>query len=387
MGGQAFANTPTSSGKPPHVPRMLPEVYQRLLAEYTTKLETVFDRVLVPRDAPGKFDYGDIDFLAGGIKAPVVSPGKLWTHIKGVLGAELHLSRGGSHSYAIAHPETPEAYVQVDVELSPGDGTPDGPELFDWTAFMKGDGDLLQIIGITHRSLGLTCNDKGLHFRVKDIFQDDKKKALLFLTRDPDRAMDFYGLDTVKYHQGFASETDMFDWVTGGRFFSASTFAERTEKSNDRSRQMKRPAYARFVEDYMPALVDDTRPDEWTSENVLQEALLAFDKQPEYSAMMEAHENKKAEEQLWHEIRTVLPVDGNPLKTAVRGLRRWVMFEKGEPRIATEYIPDDHYTPWVTLIAPGSTEALLDWIKENWKQAKSLEKAHATISKAAASTR
>ncbi|KAH7079737.1 hypothetical protein FB567DRAFT_562814 [Paraphoma chrysanthemicola] len=376
MGGQAFANTPTASGKPPHVPRMSPEVYQRLSAEYTTKLETVFDRVVVPRDAPGKLDYGDIDFLAGGIKAHIVPPWKLWAHIK-----------GGSHSYAIVHPETPEAYVQLDVELSPGDGTPEGLELFDWTAFMKGDGDLLQIIGITHRSLGLACNDKGLHFRVKDIFQDDKKKALLFLTRDPDRAMDFYGLDTVKYHQGFANETEMFDWVTSGRFFSASTFAERTEKSNDRSRQMKRPAYARFVEEYMPAFLDDTRPNEWTDEEVLQEALMAFDKKAEYTAMMEAHENKKAEEQLWHEIRTVLPVEGNPLKTAVRGLRRWVMFEKGEPRISADSIPDEHHTPWVTWIAPGSTEALLDWIKENWEQAKTLEKAHATASKVTASKR
>tara|TARA_R110002003_G_scaffold534_6_gene20255 strand:- start:34113 stop:35273 length:1161 start_codon:yes stop_codon:yes gene_type:complete len=383
MGGQAFARTLTAWGKPPHVPRMSPKIYQKLLLECKSKLETFFSRVVVPRDAPGKSDFGDIDFLVGGTKSRDSSHREIWVGIKHVLGAELHLPRGSSHSYAIAYPDIPRAYVQVDVELSPGDGTAHGAELFRWTAFRHGDGDLLQIIGITHRSLGLTCNDKGLYFRVEEIFTDNKKKGLLFLTRDPDKMMEFYGFDIAKYHNGFTDETDMFDWATSGRFFSASEFAERTEKSNDRSRQHKRPAYARFVENYMPAHADKKASTKWTQEQVLKEALVNFDKQAEYTAMMEEHRNIKAEEQLWDTIRAVLPVQGNSQKSALRGLRRWVVFENGEPRIACDPILDDH-PAWVTSMAPGSTETLLEWVKNNWEEAKALEKARAAAAKTAA---
>lgn len=168
MGGLAFANVVTSKGKPPEIPRMQPELYAKASAEYQSKLETLFRRVVIPRDAPAKADFGDIDFLVGGIQ-PLISTSDIWATINDLLDAHLHVARGGSHSYAVSHPEIPDAYVQVDVELSPGDGTPEGPDLFEWTRFMKGDSDLLQIIGVSHRPLGLTCNDQGLHLRVQEL--------------------------------------------------------------------------------------------------------------------------------------------------------------------------------------------------------------------------
>jgi hypothetical protein len=122
---------------------------------------------------------------------------------------------------------------------------------------------------------------------------------------------------------------------------------------------------------------------EWTQEQVLKEALVTFDKQAEYTAMMEEHRNIKAEEQLWDTIRTMLPVLGNSQKSALRGLRRWVVFENGEPRIAFDPILDDH-PAWVTSMAPGSTETLLEWVKDNWEEAKASEKARAAATKAAA---
>lgn len=168
MGGLAFANVATANGKPPHVPRMPPELYKTVSAECQTKLEKLFDHVVIPREAPAKADYGDIDFLVQGIQ-PHTLRSDIWKAIENKFGATLHVSRGDSHSYAIPHPELPDAYVQVDVELSPGDGTPEGPDLFEWTRFMKGDSDLLQVIGVSHRPLGLTCNDRGLHVRVEEI--------------------------------------------------------------------------------------------------------------------------------------------------------------------------------------------------------------------------
>jgi hypothetical protein len=56
-----------------------------------------------------------------------------------------------------------------------------------------------------------------LHVRIAEIEPYNKKKALLFLTRDPDKMIKFYGMDVAKYWDGFTDEKDLFDWATSGR--------------------------------------------------------------------------------------------------------------------------------------------------------------------------
>jgi hypothetical protein len=376
MGGRTFADI--------QVPRMLPALYQRLSAEYQTKLETVFNQVTIPRDAPTKADYGDIDYLVEGIGSRASLNGEVWFEVKNLLGADRYVRNGDSHSFAIPHPEVAEAFVQVDVELCPGSDTQDGIELFDWTRFMKGDSDLLQILGISHRSLGITCNDQGLHIRVEEIEPYNKKKALLFLTRNPNKAMEFFGLDTARYWAGFSDEVDLFNWATSGRFFSPTIFENRVEKSNDRSRQAKRPMYARFVEEYMPAHTDKNTSSNWSRQHVLEEAIETFDKQAEYKLMIDEHKFKGAEEKLWQELREIVPAQGNSLTVAMKGLRRWVKFLDGVPHIAAEPDLDDR-PAWTMLMAPGSKESLLGWVKDHWEEAKVAEKARAAAAKAASS--
>lgn len=383
MGGLVFAKTTTPAGKPVHTPRISPELYKQLSTECQSKLEQHFDRVVIPREAPGKADYGDIDLQVGGIKFDHSTPENIWTRLKKVLGTEINLSRNGSHSYAIPHPDIPDAYVQVDIELAPGDGTPAAAELFNWTSFMKGDADLLQILGVSHRSLGLTCNDKGLHIRVEEIEPQDAKMSFIFLTRDPDTAMKFYGLDTATYWAGFKDEVDLFDWATSGRFFYPQKYEKLVEKSNDRSRLDKRPMYKRFVTEYMPAHADRGASNEWTRRQVLEEALKTFDIQAEYDAKMEEYLFKKAELELWEDVKSALPLEGNPRKDALRGLRRWVIFEDGIPQITTTPILHDN-TVWTKCMAPGSKEELLGWVKAHWAEARSLERARANAARAAA---
>jgi hypothetical protein len=383
MGGLVFANTSQKSGEPIRTPRITPELYQQLAEECRSKLQAHFGRVAIPREPPWKADYGDIDFLVGGIKSKVEDGVDLWKELKEAFGTKIHVQNGGSHSFAIPHPKEKDAYVQVDVELAPGDGTPDAAVLFEWTRFMKGDSDLLQIIGTSHRSLGLTCNDKGLHARVAEIEPYDAKKSMLLLTRDPDEAMRFYGLDPATYWTGFKDETELFDWATSGRFFYPQKYEKMVEKSNDRSRFDKRPMYKRFVLDYMPAHSDRGATNDWTRQQVLDEALKTFDKQAEYDIIIAAHQFKIDEEALWEEVKAALPVEGNPRRDALKGLRRWVVFENGEPKLTTTPTLDDK-TVWTTEMAPGSKDSLLDWVKDNWEEAKSLERARASAVKAAA---
>jgi hypothetical protein len=376
MGGLVFANK--------HVPRMSLELYKRIRAECQSKLENLFFKVVVPREAPNKVDHGDVDYLVAGIKKPTLSANDIWFEIKDHLRAELHVARGGSHSYGIPHPDLHESYIQIDVEISPGNGTPEGPALFEWTRFMKGDSDLVQILGVAHRSLGVMCNDQGLHVLLPEIEQYDKKKALLFLTRDPDQAMEFYGLDTAKYWEGFTSEADLFRWATHGRFFSPVVFERRVETANDRARRSKRPMFARFLEEYMPAHPDENNSKIWTREEVLEKALQIFDKRAEYDAMIKEHQFKEAEEELWKEIRAVVPVESkSSLGTALKGLRRWVVFQDGKPQIASDPDLDDKPT-WTKAMSPGSRDSLLGWVKDHWEEAKAFEKARAIAVKEAA---
>lgn len=375
MGGKVFNFIEMPNGKPPEVPRMSPDLYKRMIGECQPKLEALFRNVVVPRDAPNKEDYGDIDFLVEGIISSVQEQ-ELWEITKTSLGAELHVSRNQSQSFGIPHPDISGAFVQVDVELSTGNGTPDAANLFEWTKFMKGDADLLQIIGIAHRPLGLTCNSQGLHVRLEQIEPYDGKKALLFLTRDPVRAMQFYGFDTEKYDKGFGSETEMFDWVAAGRFFSSEIFDRRVEKSNDRSRQSKRPMYRRFVEEYMPK-THRVAGNLWTRQEVLSEAIETFNVQAEYDIIMGGHYAKGAEEELWKKIKAIIPHGGKTLSSVVRALRRWVVFQDGIPVISKGPSEPEAYPLWSKCISQGNNRVVLQWVKENWQAVRSRDKANA----------
>lgn len=373
MGGKVFDDRGL------RVQRMSPEVYQRMIAEIQPKLEKLFDKVVVPRDAPGKKDYGDIDFLVGGIHP---HDGDLWKLVERVLEADHHKSQG-SHSYAIPHPysypRTSQAYVQVDVELNPGEGTIDAAAVFEWTKLMKGDADLMQIIGIAHRPLGLICTDEGFHVRVEQIEPYDKKKARLLLTKDPAQAMRFYGLDVDKYHQGFNSETELFDWVAAGRFFSREVFEQRIEKADDRTRSTKRPMYRHFVEDYMSKVPTNNGGKIWTRQEVLLEAIETFSVQAQYDEKMAKHNLEEAEKLLWEEVKTTIPAKDKSLKSVIRTLRRWVGFSDGKPLMLEHPILPEQYLTWAEYVDPSNKSDVLKWVERNWQHVKSRDKTRDTL--------
>lgn len=369
MGGLAFA-TSGPGGTPLNVSRMPPAVYMTMASKIQAKLETIFRNVTIPRDAPGKIDYGDIDFLVEGALCA-------WTPalIQTAIGATHRIGHGGTISYAVPYTDSPDQYVQVDVEVSPGNGTPDSAELFQWTRFMKSDADLLQIIGICHRSLGITCNDRGLHVRIEQIEPYDKKKALLYLTRNPDEALEFYGLDKIEYRGGFQNEHELFEWVSKGRFFNRQIFQSREEKSNDRQRQRKRHMYNRFVEEYMLSDPETGKQDRlWTREEVLEEALHMYAKHDEYQAMIKEHTLREKDNAIWQRVRDILPLEGKSLGTALKGLKRWVNFKEGQPFITSEAMITDQPL-WA--LAVSDEDRVLAWVSQNWAEVKSLEKARA----------
>lgn len=391
MGGQAFAHI--ASDTPIVVPRIPPDTYKQICDDLKAKLNKLFYRVTIPRDAPGKDDFGDVDFLVEGIRDPK-NHSNIWAIVKDVLDAELYVE---PHHFGVKHPAIPNAYVQVDVEISPGSDTKDGAELFEWTKFMKSDSDLLQIVGVVHRSLGITCNDKGMHIRVEEVEPYNRKKSMLFLTRSPDEAMDFYGYDKAKYYQGFDSEVELFDWVTHGRYFYWKVYEDCEENSNDRSRITKRAMFRRFVYEYMPSCGkstttvsqnkdddSDTKKVVPSRQEVLRDALSMFDKHTEYNAIILEHKTQGVEEAVWLQINNSISLDNAARGVILKGLKRWVAFEDSQPYITAQPISTSSKLKWSEHVFHDTLPGILAWIAENQEQIGKLERDRADGARKAA---
>ncbi|KAJ8106368.1 hypothetical protein OPT61_g9584 [Boeremia exigua] len=181
--------------------------------------------------------------------------------------------------------------------------------------------------------------------------------------------MRFYGFDAAHYARGFASETELFAWVAAGRFFSGDVFAQRVEKAADKSRQLKRPMYRRFVEVYMPTHCPPTSR-VWTREEVLREAVAHFSVQGEYDRKIAVHDAEKAELELWKEIKAVLPATDKALKSATRALRRWVVFSDRRPVFSDRSMLHTEYLRWKDHVGEDNKEDILAWVGLNWHEAK-----------------
>ena len=99
---------------------------------------------------------------------------------------------------------------------------------------------------------GLTINNSGLHARIKEIETASKKTSLLLLTSDPQEMMEFLGLDSTRYHKGFSTLDELFEWAIAMPLFRRRIFEkEAATGSRERVRE-KRPMYSKFVTQWLP---------------------------------------------------------------------------------------------------------------------------------------
>jgi hypothetical protein len=213
MGGKAFTSGPT----PLDTPRMPPELYHSLRDHCLCLLFPLYEEVATPIEAPSKTSYGDIDIL---VSRPKSSPKPPSTQIIAKnLSAVRVFTTPGSHttSFALPYPNRSDAYVQVDVHLCP-------PGTFHWQLFHQSHGDIWNLLGTTIRPFGLTANDAGLHLRIPEIEELNRKRGMLLMTRQPDEVLDFLGLDPDVYAQPFESVEVMYEFVVACRFFRGGTY-------------------------------------------------------------------------------------------------------------------------------------------------------------------
>lgn len=155
------------------------------------------------------------------------------------------------------------------------------------------------MIGQTIRPFGLTADEIGLYIRIPEIERLDKKKARVFLSSDPSKVIDFLGLSRLdgEWEKPFESVRDLFEYAASSKWFilwprdrgaeeKATTGGDTKDsagkeiqedtkklKANDRARMKQRPAFARWVNEFIPACRAEGRfmvsnPEERTMEDV-----------------------------------------------------------------------------------------------------------------------
>jgi hypothetical protein len=365
MGGQLFATPGPNNERGLHVPRMSPSTYETLKAKFIEFFSEYFITVGVPREAPGKLDHGDLDIMVEGTKEPNVRI----AYFKEKLGAVRTHANGPTWSFAIPHPDMNDAFVQLDLhKCAPGN--------FEWEYFMNSYSDLWQILGFSFRSLGLTSNDKGLHLRIAEIDQSEKKRRMLFLTKDPREVLAFLGLDVEMFETGFESEEQLFRWIAESRFFHPDLLADPRDTANDRQRKKKRGQFKRFLEDWFPANMQAEQSNKlWTREQVAAEALRTFGKQAEYDERIAESHLDLAETELWKKITVLLQNKGfgkARLGLALRALRRWTSISDGQLTIRNVPVLE-HWPRWIDQRGTMTDEDILNWIRLHWSEIMLLE--------------
>ncbi|KAI9696640.1 MAG: hypothetical protein M1820_008089 [Bogoriella megaspora] len=372
MGGKAFTQRGPKGEPVVHIPRMLPSRYHQLRDYFLGVLEDHFDQVLILAEAPEKTDYGDIDFLVeqkfeDGLFAPQIAK---------IVHAKRFISNGDSLSFAVKLPseqdDTSVPFAQLDIRICQ-QGT------IRWQFFHDSYGDMWQILGLTIRSLGLTATDQGLHVRIVEIEAagGGKETSRLFLTRDPNAAMNFMGLDASRFARGFETEAELFDWIGQGRLFSGYNCEKKN--SNDNKRLGKRPQFERFVTEWVPnhryIWADRVVP---SRNQVLQEALDEFGLEQAHNEHLTGWRESRAEICVLEHIAKIIPL--NPelerekerLNRTMRGMKRWVTIDntsgsslclRSKPQMETS-----RQISFSQTAREVGEDIILAWVEDHWQE-------------------
>ena len=213
MGGNAFPDL--------QIPRLPPELYYKLVAEYQLRLKRIFGSVACPISGPAKTSHGDIDFLVtypdpehGKTRADSLTL-KTESAVTIKKGGLLELSEqnpyvlevqkafryqravpsGPTTSFAVPHPDPSleRSFVQLDLHLCDSVGH------LDWLHFHHSHGDLWNLFGTSLRPFGFTASDTGFYVRDPVIENLDRKRGRIFLTNDTRRVLKFLGVSEEKY--------------------------------------------------------------------------------------------------------------------------------------------------------------------------------------------
>lgn len=369
MGGRAFPDL--------YVPRMNHQVYEKVKQTALKILLKRFANATAIPEAPGKLDFGDVDFI---IELSSTTP-LPYQQVALDLGAKKIKTNHPTYSFAVPLENTDvkvQAFAQVDIQVClPGD--------LAWTMFLHGYGDLGSILGTFNYSYGFTSKNDGFYIRIREQEAQNWSASQVFLSKDPNSVMDFLRLDKHKFYSGFDDERQLFDWAVSSRLFSRRLVEKRKDNSETRSRMEKRPMFHRFMSQYLLSIPNVESDVNETRDAHTRAALEFFDKADEFNTRRAKVLIENAEDHAWYIIKTTVltplaNLETKRLNEVVRALKRFVAFKSGEPYICDEPEMDAEcqarfafYITEADEVAPN----LRDWILRNWEEAKARERQRA----------
>ncbi|KZT12016.1 uncharacterized protein LAESUDRAFT_621344, partial [Laetiporus sulphureus 93-53] len=264
MGGNAFRQIlPDTS-----FPRMTPHLYKSLKASLMPRIEDMYELAAVPAEAPGKVDYGDLDFVVSRPRADVTLE-----MVKSALGAVHSIPFEGNRTshFAIFH--------QIDVNVCADE--------YEWerTVFLHSYGDMGMILSLFARGVGLTLSPHGLKL-LRPL--PTKPPTTFFLSFSLNDILAFYGLSRDRWAEGFTTEREVFDWAASSRLFDVQK-AVRAEQNYVAGAKQRaaRSMYQRFLEYTLERVESETQMPSQTTVST-DDVLRFFGKKAEHDALINA---------------------------------------------------------------------------------------------------
>lgn len=198
-----------------------------LLPEIQGKLLTYFSKVEPLKFYHNKPDFGDLDLMV-----PAEEMGMDLNSFLKSLGAQEIYKNDHTISFD---------YQLFQVDLI---GTP----LHNWetTRFYFSYNDLFNLVGRLAHKFGLKLGHEGLHYPVREESGNLVKR--IEISKDPEKILQFLGLDYGRYQQGFDEVTDIFQYVISSPYFNYKIFDYDQLNHTNRTRNRKRKNYAGFLE-------------------------------------------------------------------------------------------------------------------------------------------
>lgn len=105
--------------------------------------------------------------------------------------------------------------------------------------------DVGNILGRFYHKLGLKFGHEGLLRPLRDERGIVRKE--LVICKDINKILEFLGLETSKWHTGFSTLEDIFEWVATGKYFDPNIFLGELSAINEK-RDRKRKTFSKFLD-------------------------------------------------------------------------------------------------------------------------------------------
>jgi len=199
-----------------------------------TTLLPEFEKLCVAKIIPyyaNKLDFGDVDILLA--KSP-----NLKSHINRWLSQTKCPEWSWNSDVLSFAYHTEIGYIQVDLILV-------DPTIYDYAYHYFSFNDCGNLVGRVAHKMGVRHGHAGLQYVLRS---DDHIIKTFPLTVDHSHALRLLGFDPSRFDAGFDELTDIFQFVSSGKYFTPSLYLLETRNYRDRTRDRKRKTYMSFLE-------------------------------------------------------------------------------------------------------------------------------------------